>query len=47
MQSKWFLSQQNKQNQSKIKIGIFTVKLRFRNHTLKLKAPGKPQSVVF
>ena len=38
---------QSKQNQSKIKIGIFTVIFRFPNHTLKLKAPDKPQSVVF
>ena len=38
------LSQQSKQKQNKIKIGIFTAMSRFANHTLKLKAPDQPQS---
>ena len=55
MQNKWFLSQQRKQKQNKIKIGIFFAMFLiqyfclhgifdFLNHTLKLKAPGQPQS---
>ena len=38
------LSQQSKQKQNKIKIGIFTAMSRFANHTLKLKAPDQTQS---
>ena len=44
MQNKWFLRQQSKQKQSKIKIGIFTAMFRFPNHTLKLRAPDQLQS---
>ena len=42
-----FLSQQSKQKRNNIKIGISTVMFRFPNHTLKLKAPDKPQSAAF
>ena len=44
MQNKWFLSQQSKQKQNKMKIEIFPIMFRFPNHTLKLKAPDQLQS---
>ena len=44
MQNKLSLSQQSKQNQNKIKIGIFITMFHFPNHTLKSKASGQVQS---
>ena len=43
-QNKWSLSQQSKQKQHKIKIGIFIAVFRFPNLTLKFTASDKSQS---